>query len=212
MAVQRIVVHPTASVHPTALLEGDVAIGAYTTVGAGSILTGRVSVGHHVNIEGGRPRAPIGTSTAREDEEAIIGAYCWENHGAIMHGTRLADEAAVGGNTFCDYGTRLGRGAILGNGSATNVDQVIPDNALAQGVPESAGKWAEEKETRSRRQYRKSPEHDRLVVRPGAFGRLRGARRASRSEECRWTDRETAAPGRPVPRRATLVPSRRSSL
>jgi acetyltransferase-like isoleucine patch superfamily enzyme len=52
-----------------------------------------------------------------------------------MHGTHLGDEAAGGGNTFCDYGTKVGKGAILGNGSATNVEQVIPDNALAEGVP-----------------------------------------------------------------------------
>lgn len=187
-------IDPTATVHPTALLEGNVTVGAYSHVGAGSVLTGKVTVGHHVNIqcnvvlrgnitignfthvydlvniEGGRPKAPIGTSTAKEAERAIVGEYCWVNHGAVMHGTYLADEAAVGGNTFCDYGTRIEKGAILGNGSATNVDQVVPANCLAQGVPakvvkenlteedrhsyfglipkgwaEAAGAWAEER-------------------------------------------------------------------
>ena len=193
MAEQGIVVDPTANVHPTALLQGRVTVGAYTTIGAGTVLTGRIVIGHHVNIqcnvvlrgkvsvgnyahiydlvniEGGRPKAPQGTSTATEAEEAIIGEHCWVNHGAVMHGTHLGDEAAVGGNTFCDYGTRLGKGAILGNGSATNVEQEISENCLAQGVPakvvqenltdqdrqkyfgllprgwaEAAGQWAEE--------------------------------------------------------------------
>jgi carbonic anhydrase/acetyltransferase-like protein (isoleucine patch superfamily) len=152
-------IDPTASVHPTAVLEGSVTIGAYSRVGAHSVLTGTVTVGHHVNIqcgvvfrgrvtignythvydlvniEGGRPRGPMGSSLASEDEQAIVGDYCWVNHGATMHGTRLHDEAAVGGNAFCDYGTRIGGGAILGNGSATNVGQVIPENCLAEGVP-----------------------------------------------------------------------------
>ena len=152
-------VHATAYVHPTAILEGSVTIGAYSHVSAGTILTGRIVIGHHtlvrcgvvmrgkvtvgsythvydlVNIEGGRPKAPTGTSLATENEEAIIGDYCWVNHGATMHGTHLADEAAVGGNTFCDYATRLGKGAILGNGSATNVGQLIGAGALAEGVP-----------------------------------------------------------------------------
>jgi carbonic anhydrase/acetyltransferase-like protein (isoleucine patch superfamily) len=152
-------IDPTANVHPTAVLEGSVTIGAYTRVGAHSVLTGDVTVGHHVNIqcavvfrghveignythvydlvniEGGRPKGPLGSSLATDDERAIVGDYCWVNHGATMHGTRLAAEAAVGGNTFCDYGTRVGKGAILGNGSATNVGQVVPDNCLAEGVP-----------------------------------------------------------------------------
>ncbi len=159
MAKRGIRIDPTASVHATAILEGSVTVDAYSAIGAGSVLTGTITIGHHttvrcgcvlrgnvtignythvydlVNIEGGRPRAPIGTSTAAEDEHALIGDYCWVNHGATMHGTRLGDEAAVGGCSFCDYGTQIGRGAILGNGSATNVEQVIPDNALAEGVP-----------------------------------------------------------------------------
>ena len=152
-------IDPTADVHPSVILEGKVTIGAFTKIGAGTVITGNVTIGHHsliqcnvtirgrneignythiydvVNIEGGRPKAPLGTSTAPEAEEAIIGDYCWVNHGAVMHGTHLEDEAAVGGNTFCDYGTRVRRGAILGNGSATNVGQEIPPNCLARGVP-----------------------------------------------------------------------------
>lgn len=154
-----ILVDPTAKIHPTALLEGNITIGAYSIVGAGTILTGTIRIGHHVNIqcnavlrgritvgnfthiydlvniEGGRPQAPKGTSTAKALEQVIIGDYCWVNHGSVMHGTHMEDEAAVGGNTFCDYGTYIRKGAILGNGSATNVDQDIPENCLAQGVP-----------------------------------------------------------------------------
>jgi carbonic anhydrase/acetyltransferase-like protein (isoleucine patch superfamily) len=52
-----------------------------------------------------------------------------------MHGTQIADRGAVGLNVCCDYNTRIGEGAILGNGSATNVGQVIPASTLAEGVP-----------------------------------------------------------------------------
>jgi carbonic anhydrase/acetyltransferase-like protein (isoleucine patch superfamily) len=151
---------PTATVHPTVILEGNITIGAYTYVGPGTVLKGgTIVIGHHtniqcnvairgsvtigdythvydlVNIEGGRPKAPYGSSTAKVSEKTNIGNYCWVNHGATMHGTYIGEEGAVGGNTFCDYGTRIEKGAILGNGSATNVDQVVPENTLAQGVP-----------------------------------------------------------------------------
>jgi len=151
-------VHPTAEVHPTVLLEGNVTVGPYTKVDAGTIITGNVTIGHHtlircnvvvrgrntignythiydsVCIEGGRP-AKLGSSMAEVPDHSIIGDDCWINHGATMHGTQLSDGAAVGLNACCDYNTRLGKGAILANGSATHHDQVIPENSFAEGVP-----------------------------------------------------------------------------
>jgi carbonic anhydrase/acetyltransferase-like protein (isoleucine patch superfamily) len=68
-------------------------------------------------------------------DRSIIGNDCWINHGATMHGTQMADGSAVGLNACCDYNTRLGKGAVLANGSATHHDQMIPENCFAQGVP-----------------------------------------------------------------------------
>lgn len=155
---RKLEIHPTADVHPTALLEGTVRVGAFTRIDAGTIITGNVTIGHHtlircnvtirggntignythiydnVNIEGGRP-AKLGSSTAEVPDRSVIGDDCWVNHGATMHGTRMGDGSAVGINAACDYNTRLGPGAVLANGSATRVDQEIPANAFAEGVP-----------------------------------------------------------------------------
>ena len=151
-------IDPTADIHPSVILEGKVTVGAYTKIDAGTIITGNVTIGHHtlircnvtirgrneignythiydnVNIEGGRP-AKVGSSTAEVPDRSIIGDHCWINHGATMHGTQIGDGGAVGLNACCDYNTRIGKGAILANGSATHVDQVIPENSFAEGVP-----------------------------------------------------------------------------
>lgn len=151
-------IHPTAEIHPTVLLEGKVTVGAYTKIDSGTIITGEVTIGHHtlircnvvirgrntigsythiydsVCIEGGRP-AQVGSSMAAVPDRSIIGDDCWVNHGVTMHGTQLGDSAAVGLNACCDYNTRLGKGAVLANGSATHHDQVIPENCFAEGVP-----------------------------------------------------------------------------
>ncbi len=151
-------IDPTADIHPSVLMEGKVTVGPYTKIDAGTILTGNITIGHHtlircnvtirgtntignythvydnVNIEGGRP-AKVGGSRAEVPDTSIIGDGCWINHGATMHGTQVADGAAIGLNACCDYNTRLGKGAILANGSATHVDQVIPENSFAEGVP-----------------------------------------------------------------------------
>jgi len=151
-------VDPTADIHPSVIMEGKVTVGAYTKIDAGTILTGNITIGHHslircnvtirgtntignythiydnVNIEGGRP-AKMGGSRAEVPDTSIIGDGCWINHGATMHGTQVGDGAAIGLNACCDYNTRLGKGAILANGSATRVDQEIPENCFAEGVP-----------------------------------------------------------------------------
>ncbi len=151
-------IHATADVHPSVILEGKVTVGPYTKIDAGTIITGNVTIGHHslircnvtirganvignythiydnVNIEGGRP-AQVGSSRAQVPDRSIIGDGCWINHGATMHGTQIGDGGAVGLNACCDYNTRIGRGAVLANGSATHVDQVIGDNCFAEGVP-----------------------------------------------------------------------------
>lgn len=150
-------IHPTADIHPTVLLEGNITVGEFTTIAAGTIISGNVTIGHHtlihcnvvirgrnkigsyvhiydsVLIERGRPAEA--SSTAEVPDQSIIGDHCWINHGTTMHGTQVADGGAVGLNACCDYNTRIGKGAILANGSATHYDQVIPDNCLAQGVP-----------------------------------------------------------------------------
>jgi len=138
-------IDPTAKVHPSVILEGIVTVGAYTEIGAGTVLTGHVTIGHHciiacnvvirggwignyvhiydcVCIEQGRPGA-MGTTTAKAPDKLVIGDYCWVNHGATMHGTQMAEGSAIGLNTCCDYNTRIGKGAVLANGSATRVVQ-----------------------------------------------------------------------------------------
>ena len=118
-------IHPTAEIHPTAIIEGDVTIGAYSRVGAGTVLTGTITVGHHtlihcnvairgrntigsyvhiydrVNIEGGRPGG-VGSVTCDEPDTSLIGDYCWVNHGATMHGSQLEEGAALCINACLD--------------------------------------------------------------------------------------------------------------
>ena len=154
----KINIDPMADVHPSVILEGNVTIGAYTKIDAGTVISGNVTIGHHtlircnvvirgtnvignythiydsVCIEGGRP-AKVGTSLAEEPERTIIGNECWINHGATMHGTQIDDQGAVGLNACCDYSTKIGHGAILANGSAPRVGQVIPAVVFAEGVP-----------------------------------------------------------------------------
>lgn len=148
----------TAEIHPSVIMEGNITIGAFTKVDAGTVLMGDIEIGHHslircnvvirgpnrignfthiydnVLIEGGRP-GKVGGVLCDEADQSIIGDECWINHGAVMHGAQIGNRSGVGLNACLDYNTRMGEDAIVTNGSATSVGQVIPDNTMASGVP-----------------------------------------------------------------------------
>ena len=152
-------IDPNAYVHPSAILEGNVTIGEFTRVGAGTVISGNATIGHHcviecnvvirgtntignwvhiydlVNIEGGRPGDFKGSVTSEVPDKSIIGNECWINHGATMHGARMGDRSVLDLNACLDYNCRLGKGALVTNGSAVHYDTVVPDNCMVEGVP-----------------------------------------------------------------------------
>lgn len=148
----------TAEIHSSAILEGDIKVGAFTTVGQGTMIVGKVSIGHHCNIacgvvirgasignwvhiydlvliEGGRPGNYAGGVTCKEPDRSIIGDGCWINHGATMHGSQLGDGAVLDLNACLDYNCTIGKGSIVTNGTAVHFGTVIPDNCIVEGVP-----------------------------------------------------------------------------
>lgn len=158
MADYKIVIDPTAEVHPSVILEGNITVGKYTKINAGTVIMGNVTIGDYtriecnvairgtskigswvhiydlVNIEGGRP-AKVGGSTAQVRDQSIIGDYCWINHGATMHGSQLEDGAVLDINACLDYNCHLGKDCLVCNGSALHFDSVVPASAMVEGVP-----------------------------------------------------------------------------
>lgn len=150
--------HETADVDPTVVLRGNVTIGAYTVIGPGTVIVGDVTIGHHslvqcnvvirgknaigsyvhiydsVCIEQGRP-AKVGGSAAGVPDRSVIEDEAWINHGATMHGSQIGEGAVVGINAALDYDCRIGKGAIVTDGSACSVGTVVPGNCVAEGVP-----------------------------------------------------------------------------
>ncbi len=149
-------IHETAYVDPSAVLQGNVTVGAWSRIGAGTVISGSVTIGEHtsiylncairgratignyvqiydlVNIEGGRA---AGRGTCKDGDVTIISDHAWLNHGATLHGSKVGDSAVVGVNACLDYNCTVGDGAIVMNGSACRVDTVVPPNCAFEGVP-----------------------------------------------------------------------------
>ena len=126
------VVHPTAFVHPSAVLIGDVMVGAGCYIGPCASLRGdfgRLILKDDANVQDccvmhGFP----GTDTVVEEEGHI-------GHGAILHGCIIERNALVGMNAVINDYAVVGESAIVAAMAFVKAKMQIPPRTLVQGVP-----------------------------------------------------------------------------
>lgn len=128
----RPVVDPTAFVHPTAILIGDVIVGPRCYVGPAASLRGdfgRIILEEGSNLQDtcvmhGFP----GTDTVIEVDGHI-------GHGAVLHGCVVKRNAMVGMNAVVMDEAVVGESAIVAACAFVKAAMVIPPRHLAAGVP-----------------------------------------------------------------------------
>jgi len=126
------VVDPSAFVHPSAVLIGDVIVGARCYVGPAASLRGdfgRIEMRAGANIQDccvmhGFP----GTDTVVEEEGHI-------GHGAILHGCVVRRNGLVGMNAVINDNAEVGESAIVAAMAFVKAGMIIPPRTLAAGVP-----------------------------------------------------------------------------
>lgn len=128
----RPVVHPTAYLHPSAVLIGDVIIGSGCYIGPACSLRGdfgRLLVKDGANIQDtcvmhGFP----GTDTVVEVDGHI-------GHGAILHGCNIGRNAMVGMNAVVMDNAQIGESAIVAASAFVKAGMQVPPRVLVAGVP-----------------------------------------------------------------------------
>ncbi len=126
------VVDPSAFVHPSAVLIGDVIVGAGCYVGPMASLRGdfgRLEVRAGANVQDccvmhGFP----GTDTIVEEDGHI-------GHGAILHGCVVKRNALVGMNAVVNDNAVIGESAIVAAMAFVKAGMIVPDRMLVGGVP-----------------------------------------------------------------------------
>jgi len=126
------VVDPTAFVHPSAVLIGDVIVGPGVYIGPCASLRGdfgRLEVRAGANIQDtcvmhGFP----GTETIVEEDGHI-------GHGAVLHGCIIQRNALVGMNAVVNDNAVIGESAIVAAMAFVNAGFVVPPRMLVAGVP-----------------------------------------------------------------------------
>ncbi|WP_052193696.1 gamma carbonic anhydrase family protein [Microbacterium sp. ZOR0019] len=126
------VVHPTAFVHETASLIGDVIIGPGCYIGPFASLRGdfgRVLVGEGSNVQDSC------VIHAFPGADAVLEPNSHVGHGAVLHGCRIGSFALIGiGATVLD-GAEIGAEVLLGAGAVVMAGTVIPPRTKALGTP-----------------------------------------------------------------------------
>ncbi len=126
------VVDPTAYVHPSAVLIGDVIVGPGCYVGPCASLRGdfgRLILERGANLQDtcvmhGFP----GTDTVVEEDGHI-------GHGAVLHGCRIGKNALVGMNAVIMDNAVIGESSIVAASAFVKAGAEIPPRSLAAGMP-----------------------------------------------------------------------------
>jgi carbonic anhydrase/acetyltransferase-like protein (isoleucine patch superfamily) len=125
-------IHPTAFVHPSAHVIGDVTLGARVSVWPTAVLRGdtdTIVVGDDTNIQDGTiVHVDAGVP-------CTIGARVAIGHRAIVHGATIADDCLIGMGAILLNRVQVGSGSIVAAGAVCPEGMQIPPNTLAMGVP-----------------------------------------------------------------------------
>src|SRR6202042_3200973 len=133
---------------PTAVLIGNVHVGARSSVWFGTVLRGDLS-----RIEIG-PRCSIQDAAVIHcaiDLPTIVGEAVTVGHGALLEGCVIEDHAVVGMGAIVLQYARVGRGAVVAAGGVVPERAEVAAGVLAAGVPVrekkevsgSAARWAQ---------------------------------------------------------------------
>ena len=126
------VVHPEAFVHPSAVLIGDVHIGAGAYIGPLASLRGdfgRLMIGAGANIQDCCVIHGFPESDTVIEEDGHVG------HGAVIHSARVCRNALIGMNAVINDNAVVGESAFVAAMAFVKAGMQVPPRTLAAGVP-----------------------------------------------------------------------------
>lgn len=125
-------VDPSSYVHPTAVLIGDVDVGAESSVWPHASLRGDlgpIRVGRAVSVQDGCVLHVDPGGTVELLDHVTVG------HRAVVHGARVGRDTIVGMGAILLEGCVIGEGCIVAAGAVVREGERVPDGALVAGVP-----------------------------------------------------------------------------
>lgn len=154
------VIHPTAYVHPTAVLIGDVIIGPRCYVGPGACLRG--DFGRLIMEEGSNLQDTC-VVHGFPGSDTVIEVDGHVGHGAVIHGARIGRNALVGMNAVVMDGAVIGESSIVAAMSFVKTGMQVPPRSLVMGMPAKVARSLSDEEIAWKRKG--TAEYQKLAVR-----------------------------------------------
>jgi phenylacetic acid degradation protein len=128
----RPVVHPTAYVHPSAVLIGDVIVGPRCYVGPLASLRGDFG---RLILEEGANIQDTCVMHGFPEGDTVVEADGHIGHGAVLHGCRIGRNAMVGMNAVVMDQAVVGAESIVAAMSFVKAKMIIPPRSMVMGMP-----------------------------------------------------------------------------
>ncbi len=137
------VVHPSAYLHPSVVLIGDVIIGPNCYIGANAVMRGdfgRIELREEANFQDNC------VAHSLPDFDCIMEPRSHIGHGAVIHGCHIGRGVLIGMNAVVLDRARVGEYSIVGAMALVKVRGEIPPRVLATGVPATVVRQLSEKD------------------------------------------------------------------
>ncbi len=127
------VLSPTAWVHRSAVVSGDVVLGDHVGIWPTAVLRGdqgAIRVGARSNIQDGCVVHNTGDlSTTHVGEQVTVG------HRAVLHGCQIGSNVLVGMGAIILDNAQIGDWSMIGAGALVTARTIIPPGSLVLGSP-----------------------------------------------------------------------------
>ncbi len=126
-------IHPSAFVHDSAHVIGDVELGEDASVWFCAVIRGDVNhvrIGRGTNIQDGTV-----IHVNRRGQPTILEDFVTVGHAARLHGCRIASHCLVGIGAIVLDGVELGERCLVAAGSLVPPGMKVPPRSLVMGAP-----------------------------------------------------------------------------
>jgi len=125
-------IHPSAYVHPDAVVIGNVSIGAESSVWPSAVIRGdegEIHIGSRTSIQD----ASVLHTTV--DQPTVVGDGCVIGHIVHLEGCTVEDNALVGNGAVVLHRAVVRSWALVGSNAVVPNDMEVPSGAMALGIP-----------------------------------------------------------------------------
>ena len=137
------VVDPSAYVHPSAVLIGDVIVGPGAYIGPCACLRGDFG---RIVVEAGANVQDTCVMHGFPGKDTVVGAGANIGHGAVLHGCVIGRGALVGMNCVVNDNAEIGEDTVVAAMAFVRAEAKIPARSLAAGIPAKVMRTLSEEE------------------------------------------------------------------